>query len=339
METVLTATARQTIFRIEEVSQVASVRRAGSELAQMLGFDETMTGRVALVITEAATNIVKHAVRGDMLLRAVTHGGTFGVEIIAIDSGPGMRNLAFHMQDGNSTAGSYGAGLGVMRRQSSEFDIYTVPNGGTALCSIVWSGPNIDHSKRRKVGVVCLPLAGEEVCGDAWAVVESADCLSVLVADGLGHGPEAARASRAAVSAVEQHPNTMPGELIQLIHGALRSTRGAAVGLARLDFHTEELHFVGVGNVAAAVHEADARHHLVSFNGIVGSNMQKLKVFTVAWTENMRLIMHSDGIGTSWDLKQYPGLLACHPSVIAAVLYRDFARLRDDVTVLVVAQR
>ena len=339
MENVLTAALQQAIFHIEETSQIASVRRAGMLLAQKLGFDETAAGRVALVITEAATNIVKHAVRGSILLRAVADQGCSGVEIVAIDCGPGMRNLAFNLQDGNSTTGSYGAGLGAMRRQSGEFDIYTVPDRGTALAAIVWSSPNIDHSKRRKVGVVCLPLAGEVACGDAWAVVESADCLSVLVADGLGHGPDAAQASRAAVLTVEQHRGAMPAELIHDIHNALRTTRGAAIGLARLDFHTRQLHFVGVGNIAAAVHEGETHRNLVSYNGIVGSNLQNSKVFTLPWTQGMLLIMHSDGIGTSWDLKHYPGLVACHPSVIAAVIYRDFRRLQDDATVLVVPER
>lgn len=337
MEIVLTGSSRQTLFHIDDASQVAAARRTGCELAKTLGFDEIATGRVALVITEAATNIVKHAIRGQILLRGLVDGDAHGLEVIALDAGPGMRNIAFNMEDGHSTAGSYGAGLGAMRRQSGEFDIYSVPDGGTAVHMVLWGDRRSDHVKRRRVGVVCLPLAGEDVCGDAWAVVESADCLSVLVADGLGHGPDAAKASQAAVATAEQNPDATPAELMQDIHAALRSTRGAATGLARLDFHSHQLHFVGVGNIAASIHEGDSRRHLVSSNGIVGSNMRLMNVAPLSWNDPLMLIMHSDGIATGWDLKDYPGLASRHPSVIAAIIYRDFARVRDDATILVIS--
>lgn len=338
MEIVLSIAQRQTVFSLDEPSQVGTVRRAGGMLAQTLGFDDTMSGRVTLLITEAATNIVKHATRGEILLRPVWSGSVFGIEIIAIDSGPGMADLATSMEDGNSTAGSYGVGLGAIRRLSCEFDIYTAAGGGTVLCMLVWSDPDRVQPSRRKIGVVCLPLPGEEECGDAWTVVEAAGALSVLVADGLGHGPDAARASRAAVLAAERHPAALPGQLMQVVHEALRGTRGAAVGITRLDFHTRQVHFAGIGNIAAAVHESDARHHLVSHNGIVGSNMRKVQEFAASWGADSLLIMHSDGIGTRWDLNRYPGLAARHPSLIAAVIYRDFARLRDDATILVIRE-
>jgi anti-sigma regulatory factor (Ser/Thr protein kinase) len=338
MESVLSTAQRQTVFHIGEPSQIATARRAGSELAQTLGFDEIMAGRVALVITEAATNIVKHAGRGEILLRPVTDDGAFGIEIVAIDSGPGMSNLALNMEDGNSTAGSYGVGLGAMLRQSGEFDVYTVLGGGTVVCMLVWGNPDIDHSLRPKIGVVCLPLTGEEECGDAWTAIESAGCLSALVVDGLGHGPDAARASRAAVVAAEQNPDALPADLMQDIHGALHGTRGAAVAITRLDFHTRELHFAGIGNIAAVTHEGDTRRHMMSHSGIVGSNMRKVQEFVFPWTANSLLIMHSDGIGSRWDMKQYPGLVSRHPSLVAAVIYRDFARMHDDATILVVRE-
>jgi len=339
METVLSTTQRQTVFPIGEPSQIATARRAGSSLAVKLGFDDIMAGRVALVITEAATNIVKHAERGEILLRPITDEGEFGIEILAIDSGPGMTNLAFSMEDGNSTAGSYGVGLGALRRQSGEFDIYSTQGTGTVLYMRIWSHSEIDHSQRRKVGVVCQPLNGETECGDAWTVTESAGCLLALVADGLGHGPEAARASRAAVVTVEQNPDALPTQLMHDAHGALRGTRGAAVAIARLDFRAGELRFAGVGNIAAVVHLGDTRRHVVSHNGIVGSNLRTVQEFVSPWTADSVLIMHSDGIGTRWDLKQYPGLISRHPSLIAAVIYRDFAHARDDATILVVCEK
>ncbi len=329
------------MLQIGEPSEVAAARRAGNDLARTFGFNETLAGRVALVITEAATNIIKHAKEGKIFLRPVfddAASGSVGIEILAIDSGPGMSNLAANMQDGNSSVGTYGVGLGTIRRQSDEFDVHTAPGMGSALYMMVWNDPGVDHSLRRKVGAVCLPLQGEEECGDAWSVVETAGGLTVLVSDGLGHGPEAAKASRAAVAAVADHPELAPAHLMHALHDALRGTRGAAAAIAHVDFMSRELRFTGVGNIAASVHDGDARRHLVSHNGIVGNNMRKAQEFSFGWSDNSVLVMHSDGIGTRWDLKNYPGLVSRHPSVIAAVLYRDFARARDDATVLVVRE-
>lgn len=329
----------QRLFSIDEASQIAEVRRAGTALAESLGFDAARAGRVALVITEAATNMLKHAERGRILLRAVGHQGAGGVEVLGIDSGPGIANLALRMQDGNSTVGSYGNGLGTMLRQSDEFDIYTTVDGGVALGMRVWDATASKTPAWPAVGVICLPMAGEDVSGDAWTVVQSAGGLSVLVADGLGHGLEAARASEAAVAAVQAQPTLAPAEMMRQIDDALHSTRGAAVGIGRIDLHTRELHYAGIGNISASIHQGDARRHLVSHNGIVGSNVRKVQEFRFPWTEETLLVMHSDGVGTRWDLKSYPGLVHRHPSVIAAVLFRDFSRGKDDAAVLVLRER
>ena len=74
---------------------------------------------------------------------------------------------------------------------------------------------------------------------------------------------------------------------------------------------------------------------MVSYNGTVGHEVRKIREFTYLWPKGGLLVMHSDGLGTQWRLDRYPGLIARHPSLIAGVLYRDFNRGRDDVTVLV----
>jgi hypothetical protein len=94
--------------------------------------------------------------------------------------------------------------------------------------------------------------------------------------------------------------------------------------------------FAGVGNIAGTMIMTDTRQHLMSYNGIVGHQMQKLHTLTYPWSDNALLVLHSDGLATHWDLKAYPGLAGRHPSLIAGVLYRDFRRDRDDVTVVVV---
>jgi anti-sigma regulatory factor (Ser/Thr protein kinase) len=338
MEAVLTPLPAQTIHHVSESSAIAAVRRAGSGLAVSLGLDETVAGRVALVITEAATNILKHAGSGDILLRGLAAGDARGIEVLAIDKGPGFDNIEQAMRDGISTAGSYGVGMGAMQRLADEFDLHADTIYGSALRMAVWDSGQPLHRSEWTVGAVCLPLPSEELCGDAWRCAGNDAGLLLMMADGLGHGPDAARASDAAVALVQPGSTLAPASLLQLAHGALHGTRGAAAAVACLDSTANELRFAGIGNISVSLHGGERARHLVSHNGIVGSNMRKVQEFTMPLTDDAMLIMHSDGIGTRWDLERYPGLSQRHPALIAAVLYRDHVRGRDDAAI-VVAQR
>jgi len=334
METILSAECRQQAFALTESTQVAATRRAALELGAAAGFDDTVAGQLALLVTEAGTNILKHAGHGEMLLRYLERDGSRGVEIIALDKGPGMRDLSASMEDGTTSAGSYGVGLGAMRRLSTEFDVYTMPGKGTAVLMRLWAG-GAPPATSLQLGAVCLPITGERASGDSWSASLAPTEATLSVADGLGHGEHAAQASESAMSAIARDPRQPVNILLEDAHAMLRATRGAAVAVAQIDMHTETLSFAGVGNIAVHLCNGGQRKQLVSHNGIVGSNMRKLQEFREPWRAGALLVMHSDGLGSRWDLTQYPGLTSHHPALIAAVLYRDFSRGRDDVTVLV----
>jgi hypothetical protein len=251
-----------------------------------------------------------------------------------------MANVSECMRDGYSTSGSQGTGLGSMARLSDEFDIHSVLGKGTALVSRLWSQkmPIASQPRPLEIGVVCLPKPGEDICGDAWAVDWSTGQCLILVVDGLGHGPHAASASTEAVQALRTHPHLAPSALIEFAHGALRSTRGAAMAVVRLDL-AQGVKYAGVGNIAGVVITPNGNRHMVSHNGIVGHEVRKVQEFAYPWSADALLIVHSDGLMTHWSLSHYPGLAGRDPSLIAGVLYRDFTRGRDDTTVLVVKQR
>ena len=157
----------------------------------------------------------------------------------------------------------------------------------------------------------------------------------MLVVDGLGHGPLAAEAAHVVVQACRQHHTRAP-ELLAAAHTAAQGTRGAAVGVAEINTATQTLRFAGVGNIAGVVGTATGSRGLASHNGIVGHNMRRPQAFTAPWSPEAVVVLHSDGLQTRWRLDAYPGLARRQPSLIAGVLYRDFTRGRDDVTVLVV---
>jgi anti-sigma regulatory factor (Ser/Thr protein kinase) len=335
METLLSADLRQRAIEVADASAVGAARRMAAEICAQLSLDEIACGEVALVVTEAATNILKHAGRGEIVARPLRCAGAAGIEILAIDNGPGMADFARSAADGHTTAGSYGIGLGAMQRSANFFDIYTAPGQGTAIAMRIYGKGMDPEPQALQLGAVCLPLPGEEVCGDAWAAAASDDVVTLLLADGLGHGALAALASETAAGIVADNALRPPGVLLQDIHLGLRATRGAAVALTQLDLPAGAIRFAGVGNIMASVYEGAARRQMVSHNGIVGSNVHKIQEFAQAWHAGNLLVLCSDGLNTRWDLNRYPGLAECDPSIIAAVLYRDFARGRDDVTVLV----
>lgn len=325
-------------IQIEDMTAVGEARRRAQELAATLGFGAADAGKVALVATELAGNIIKHAGRGELLLRGVTAGPHCGLEIIALDRGAGMHNVNECLRDGYSTAGSPGTGLGAVRRLSHTFEIYSGPSLGTAVLARLWSKPGAADG-RVDVGIVCAPRPGEEYCGDNWAVQDGSALLRVLLADGLGHGPQAADAANAAVTAfTDETAQVDPPGILTRLHAALRRTRGAAAAVANIDFTRGLVRYAGVGNISACIVSPaapDATRRMVSQNGTVGVEMRKVQEFSYPWAEGSHLIMHSDGLATHWQIGQYPGLLARDPALIAAVLYRDHRRGNDDVAVLV----
>ena len=240
-------------------------------MAESAGLDETQTERVAIVATEACTNLLKHASGGEILVRTTGTDDPNGVselEILVLDQGPGMANPQQCLRDGFSTGGSPGQGLGAIVRLSAESDLYSDVARGTALLARWPAGSNGNgHSngKKLRIGAVNVSKPGQEVCGDSWGAEQIEGVCVILVADGLGHGLEAQAASLEAVRMLHSNPNLGPAELLERTHQALRSTRGAAVSVARIDLERGVLTFAGVGNVSAQIYSgARASQHLVS---------------------------------------------------------------------------
>lgn len=326
-----------TWIEIREQTHVAEVRRAVQSMASTLSFDETTAGNAGLIVTEAARNVLKHAGGGHLLIRPIVSENSAGIEMLALDKGPGIADLGRCFEDGYSTAGTSGTGLGAIARLSTVQEIYSLRDRGTVLMSQVWKRNGAQVTPPRfGVGGVCVALRGEEDCGDGWIFQEGARGVRLTVADGLGHGRFAADAAQAAVFAARQHVDESPPALLERIHGALRATRGAAVAVAEVHPQSKTVRFAGVGNIAAAViPQSGPLRRLVSFAGTAGHEVRKIVEFSYPWDSRSLLLMHSDGLQTHWSLDSYPGLFERHPSVIAGVLYRDFSRGRDDVTVVV----
>src|SRR5215510_5971922 len=326
------------LVAVAERSRVAEARRLACQAATQQGFSENEIGRIAIAATELATNLVKHAGGGEIAIGPFDDREGTGLEILALDKGPGIADVQRALADGHSTAGSAGTGLGATHRASSVFAVSTRPGHGTAIVARVSkSEDQTDRSKRYIVSGLCVPHPGEVVCGDGWAVALVEERLVVLLADGAGHGPEAHRAAMRAIEILREKA-TAPEEVLQRIHGALGATRGAAVAVARVEPEANggNINFVGVGNISAALIDGTHVRRMVSLNGTAGHVAPRIRAFQYAYRDAPTVILHSDGLTSRWDLSEYPGLVDAHPSLIAGILYRDFRRGRDDASIVAV---
>lgn len=326
-------------FPVEHPSEVPAARRAAQRLAEQAGFPEARAGAVALVTSELATNLAKHARGGRMLFR-VTGEPAF-VEILALDHGPGILDIDVSQRDGYSTAGTRGEGLGAVARQADDYQAYSTPAGTAILARVARrpgaAAPGIGPLE---VGGIRVNAPGEQVCGDEWSVHVRDERIAVMVADGLGHGLAAHDAAHAAHATFERVQERAPADAVEEVHRALGGTRGAAVAILAVDIERATARYCGLGNISGVILLPDgARHSLVSQNGTAGVSRPRVTEFRYPFPPGAMLVMHTDGIGNHWELATYAGLRLKHPTLIAGVLFRDHRRERDDASVVVVKDR
>ncbi|MEO8659932.1 MAG: ATP-binding SpoIIE family protein phosphatase [Bryobacteraceae bacterium] len=320
---------------VSDATRVAEVRRSAAAAAEAEGFTGPAVEEVAIIATEVATNLLKHAVGGEVHITTLSAAGENGVEVLSVDRGPGMANVHACMTDGYSTAGTQGTGMGAISRLADVFDAFSQVSRGTVLVARKYLLPK----QRRRAqtwtfGVVRVPYPGETACGDNWGIRRHGARTLMLVADGLGHGLLAAEASSLAVQTFQNAQNEfLAVPLLERVHLALPATRGAAVAVACIEDHSVQ--YAGLGNISGVLLGGPRAQVMVSHNGTAGLAARRFQEFTYTLPAEATIVMHSDGIATSWSVDAYPGLLRRHPSVIAGVLYRDATRGRDDACVVV----
>ncbi|WP_170990963.1 ATP-binding protein [Herbidospora galbida] len=305
---------------VTEESAVGAVRRAAVDRARAAGLPEGRVAEVAIVAAELAANVQRHAGSGTVLVRR----GTAHVEIVAVDSGPGFDPPPV---EGLSTRGGLGIGLGAITRLSDSFDVYSRPGLGTVFAVRMGEPAPLD------ITGLTRPMPGEDLGGDAYAWRTDDDTISLLLCDGLGHGPLAASAAGAAVRAFEEAAAGPPAQLVKHVHGEISHTRGVAVAIAQAGGGT--LTFAGLGNIAATVvHRGDHRG-LISLPGIAGHRAAAIRQYDYPLPPGALIVMHTDGLRQRWTFGDYPGLVTRRSPVIAGTLLRDLGVRRDDAGVLV----
>lgn len=300
-----------------------------------MGFDEQKRSDISIVVTELATNVLLHAKTGHLMICPVESGAAF-LDILALDRGPGIRDVTRSFEDGVSTGGTAGQGLGAVKRLSDAVSLYSTPGHGAVVsCRFGRS----EASKSIPVGVISIPIHGEVECGDSYLVVPGSQRSLYMVVDGLGHGAVASAAASEAVKSVQACAQESLAEIMSATHNALKATRGAAMSIAVVDHERSVVTYAGVGNVSAAIGNGSATRSMVSRNGTLGAVMPKVQEYTYPFEPGMMLLMFSDGLNSKCSFSGYPGIMTRPPDLIAGLLYRDYSRQRDDATVLVASLR
>ena len=320
-------------LRVDDESSPGTVRRHVTDLASRLGLEESRVGEVAIVATELATNLVKYARDGQMVLRLLRRGTSGGLQVVALDSGPGIRDLQAMFGDGESSSGTLGIGLGAVRRLASSHDAYSLAGSGTVVVATFWE----DGSTHvEPFAGLTRPVDGEVECGDAYAVRRAGAGYLLMVCDGLGHGPLAAHASSEAVRIFRSSSDSSPATLLSRIDAALAGSRGAAIAIGYVEPANRRLTYAGVGNVAGRIEGGGQRRRgLISTPGIVGHRMRPGRDMVYELPASAAVVMHSDGLTPKWEVTDYPGLLEHSPLVVATTVLRDAAVRHDDCGVLV----
>ncbi|MFD9587587.1 ATP-binding SpoIIE family protein phosphatase [Streptomyces sp. NPDC059980] len=349
---------------------LTGARLAASRLAERIGLGKHRSGEVTLAVSEAASNLAKHAVRGAILLRVVRAAQHAGIEFLALDDGPGIADVPSSMRDGYSTAGTMGVGLGMIARLSDAFDLHSIPRQGTVMLARFW--PRSSPGRPADLGAVTTnpvvegvtrTISGGQECGDGWATrwdtapyapdgtaetmrsghdrstagrtTSTGQAVLVMLCDGVGHGPLARKAAQAAIRAFHTSPAGAPADVMKDIHHGLAATRGAAVAVARIEPDQKRVLFCGVGNIAATTVTATAKNSLPSVPGTAGHQTRTLRTITSELPAGSALVLHSDGLSERWNPQDLPGLLDHRPGVIAGHLLRSAGKYHDDASVAV----
>lgn len=300
------------------------------------GLPPARVNEVDIIVAEMTSNLFKYTSSSEILVGLFDNLDAPYLEIISIDDGPGMANPTKMMQDGVSTSKTLGQGIGSIKRLSDTFEIYSLVGWGTIVLSRIYKDPE-DARKNSKLVIRPLVIAkpGEISSGDGFYCKMSGHCLKAMLADGLGHGPEANHAVKEAATAFKYFRGDDPVDILRHLHLSIKKTRGAVATVIIYDLEKMSWFSAGVGNIGLRfINYSESKNHL-SYNGIVGHNIPgSMSGYKYPASEFALAILCSDGIKTRWDHTKYPLISRYDLSILNAAIYKDYARKTDDMSVV-----
>jgi anti-sigma regulatory factor (Ser/Thr protein kinase) len=327
-------------FSATDRSYFSILKKDINQIAAEAGFGTQKLADVDLVVSEMSSNLLKYAKNGEILAGLFQEGENCYMELISIDQGPGMPQPQKMMEDGVSSGDTLGMGLGSMKRLSDKFDLYSIKDWGTIILSRIYKSPaNPRSGTALQVDLrpLVVTLPGQKVSGDGIYHNLSDQYFKLLVADGLGHGEDANHAVNEAVSAFRSCPFHSPSEIVRFMHTAIRHTRGMVGTVIVFDFKTNSWKISGVGNIGTRLSNFMDVKNQISYNGIIGHNIPvKMDDHEIPLEKFHQITLCSDGIKSQWGDAKLTGINRCDLSIQAAAIYKDYARMTDDMSVVII---
>ncbi|MDT8447643.1 MAG: hypothetical protein RRB13_12190 [bacterium] len=331
----------QVIFLISNKGEATLAKRRVRSFALDLGFADDLAEKLAIVVAELASNLLKHVGEGHLLVSRLREGEQFGIEIESVDQGPGLSALGDSFADGFSTAGTLGNGLGSINRIMDDLEMLPGHHKGLRIIARKWI-----HRPGKTAGLVCpfdigvasRPHPKMSVNGDNFLVRSGPDFSFACVIDGVGHGQFAFKAAISARNYLEGHFHKPMTQLFQGAARACASTRGAVMAALTLDWRTHRISFASVGNIEIRV-KGPKSYSFIHRRGVVGSRMPPFKPQEEVWEPGTLMVLFSDGIRTSWTWDEFADLYNEPSSKIASAMLNKLARDNDDATVMVIKDK
>lgn len=329
--------ATHTSFIANDRSYFSLIKKEIRHLATEAGLKASRINELDLIVAEMTSNLYKYGTDGEILAGTFANGGNPYIEVISLDSGPGIAHPAKMLMDGVSTSNTLGHGLGSIKRLSDNFDIYSQLGWGTIVLSRVFSKP---EKATTGPGLIIQPIVvskpGESVSGDGFVVKRTDRYVKMMLADGLGHGPEANRAVCEAAAAFRVFPDYSPSETLRFMHTAIKKTRGAVINIVGYEYGTKEWTSAGIGNISLRVNGPVAVKNHLSYNGIVGHNIPTtINNQCYSGDQFNQVMLCSDGMKSRIDPARYPQMYKYDIGILAAAIYKDYARKSDDMSVVI----
>ncbi len=306
--------------------------------------DRSMIGTI---VSELGSNIIKYATYGTIMASIFDDAGQQGVELIAKDEGPGIQNLDLAMIDNFSTGQTLGLGLPGVKRMADRFSIRSTPSTGTIVSAvkmfkmtglrskIIIEEPRLfgafspPFAQRCEIGSYYRPMVGEIKSGDLIVVAESDDQQLIVIIDVTGHGDRAHSSAQSIESIIKANSALPPSAMMSLLHAKLQGTVGAAVGILRLDKHSNRFSYLAVGNTGASRIKG-RKWRGISKDGVLGLRLPTLLEQTEFLEPGDVILLWTDGLPetTTPEFLQRHLHEAAQP--LARRLVSDMGRDHDD---------
>ncbi|MBD3268142.1 SpoIIE family protein phosphatase [bacterium] len=325
---------------IAHSSDVYVARTKAGGLATQMGFGKKNVEEITIVASELATNMLVHAGKGMLILTALANEEQGGIQIEAVDSGPGFSDWEKAVTDGYSTSDSMGYGLGTANRLMDELEIMKESKGnrGAHIIARKWlrQTPDMGNPCPFDIGVATRAHPGMKLNGDHYVIKRDRSTVLVAVIDGVGHGQYAHRASQKAAEYIESHHHEPFENLFQGTFRNCRGTRGVVMAILRLDWKRETATFASIGNIEVKIWNRDQKIDFPLRRGIVGVNAPKPLISQHAWNPENIVVLFSDGLTSRWKWNDISHLLSRSANDMARELLYLFGKNNDDATVMVI---